>query len=187
MQGGTRGRCSSAQSRGAGVLSTLYGPHPTGSTHGCRKVSQGGLSAPPPAILTLVLPGTEQEAAPGKGGDTEAADGELGKEQGAGTPELPSPCHGVSQTPLGWGHGTCPSAHIHPSTQSFGSAFLWARSRDSGGYGGAQLCAGVRMGHEIPGNVSRPLLLETELVWGQPQESGGAVTVWGARSALGQC
>lgn len=48
-----------------------------------------------------------------------------------------------------------------------------ARSRDSGGFGGAQLCVGVGMGHEIPGDVSRPLLLEIVLAWGQPRESGG--------------
>uniref|UniRef100_A0A8C6JN14 Uncharacterized protein n=1 Tax=Melopsittacus undulatus TaxID=13146 RepID=A0A8C6JN14_MELUD len=92
---------------------------------------------------------------------------------GSSTGILPSPCHGVSRTPLGWGRGMCPSAHIHPSRQPFGNAFLWMRSRDSDGSGGARLCAGVRMGHEILGNVSRPLLVEAELVWGQPQESGG--------------
>lgn len=93
--GGTRGRCSSAWSRGAGVPSTLYGPHP----HWDNPWVQEGITGwpqSPPAILTLVLSGTEQEAAPGEGGDTEAADGELGKEQGAGILELPSPCHGVS-------------------------------------------------------------------------------------------
>lgn len=60
------------------------------------------------------------------------------------------------------------------------------RSRDGGGFGGARLCAGVGMGDEIPGDVPRSLLLKTELARGQPWESGGAVRVWGALSALGQ-
>lgn len=97
-----------------------------------------------PGALTPVLSGTRRGAAPSEGGDTEVADGELGKEGGADTWDplsWPAPAAGCPPPPPG-GLGLGPwhvsiRARVRPRRHPFGHASLWAGS----GQGEAQGCS----------------------------------------------
>lgn len=83
---------SSPEQRGGGVGSTLCVPAragvPSGSTCGCRDVSQT-VALALPWHLVLILSGTMKGEAPGETGDTDVADGELGEDGEVG----PLSCH----------------------------------------------------------------------------------------------